>query len=57
MRQFNKFRGTKGLLYAYERTIRWRSMRNQKEVERRVKILKFWETHGEKATTDAYVQQ
>jgi transposase InsO family protein len=29
-------------------------MRNQTEVERRVKILKFWDKHGEKATTDAF---
>jgi transposase InsO family protein len=29
-------------------------MRNQKEVERRVKILTFREAHGERATTDAF---
>jgi transposase InsO family protein len=29
-------------------------MRNQKEVERRVKILGFWEEHGAKATKDAF---
>jgi transposase InsO family protein len=29
-------------------------MRNQKEVERRVKILGFWSAHGEKATKDAF---
>jgi transposase InsO family protein len=29
-------------------------MRNQKEVERRVKILGFWETHGEQAAKDAF---
>jgi transposase InsO family protein len=29
-------------------------MRNQKEVERRVKILGFWEEHKEKATKDAF---
>jgi transposase InsO family protein len=29
-------------------------MRNQKEVERRVKILGFWQKHGEKATRDAF---
>jgi putative transposase len=38
----------------YESVIRFRYMRNQKEVERRVKVLGFWEEHGEKATKDAF---
>ena len=54
MRQFNKFKGTKGWLSLWENGIRWRNMRNQKEVERRVKILTFWNTHGTKATEDAF---
>ena len=54
MRQFNKFKGTKGWLSLWKDGIRWRSMRNQKEVERRVKILTFWNTHGTKATKDAF---
>jgi transposase InsO family protein len=29
-------------------------MRNQKEAERRAKILDFWKEHGEKATRDAF---
>lgn len=54
MRQFNIFRGTKGWLSMYESVIRFRYMRDQKEVERRVKILGFWEAHGERATKDAF---
>ena len=54
MRQFNIFRGTKGWLSMYESVIRFRYMRDQKEVERRVKILGFWSEHGEKATKDAF---
>jgi len=38
----------------WERTIRFRSMRNKQEVERRVKILDFWKEYGEKAAKDAF---
>lgn len=38
----------------WERTIRFRSMRNKLEVDRRVKILGFWKVHGTKATRDAF---
>ena len=54
MRQFNKFRGTSGWLSMWERTIRFRHMRNKAEVDRRVRALTFWEKHGEKATLDAF---
>lgn len=54
MRIFNRFRGTKGWLSMWERTIRLRSMRNKQEVDRRVKILGFWKEHGTKATRDAF---
>lgn len=54
MRQFNILKGTKGWLTMYERVVRFRHMRNQKEVERRVKVLGFWSAHGEKAATDAF---
>lgn len=54
MRHFNKFRDTTGWLYMWERTIRFRSMRNKQEVERRVKILDFWQKHGAKAAQDAF---
>lgn len=54
MRVFNIFRGTKGWLSMYESVIRFRYMRNQKEVGRRVKILGFWSEYGEKAAEDAF---
>jgi transposase InsO family protein len=54
MRQYNRFSHTQGWLSLWERTLRFRSMRNQKEVERRVKILTFWHTHGATATRDAF---
>ena len=38
----------------WEAGIRFRHMRNKKEVDRRVKILSFWEEHGENATKDAF---
>lgn len=54
MRQYNRFSDTRGWLSLWERTLRFRSMRNQHEVERRVKILSFWQKHGEKAAKDAF---
>ena len=54
MRQFNIFRGTKGWLFMWERTIRWLHMRNEAEVRRRAKILDFWRVHGGQATRDAF---
>ncbi len=54
MRQFNRFRGTRGFVWLWERGLRLRGMRNQKEAERRVKILGFWAEHGEEAVHDAF---
>ncbi len=54
MRQFNKFRGTSGFVWLWERGLRLRGMRDQKEAERRVKILGFWHEHGEEAAGDAF---
>ncbi len=54
MRQFNKFRGTKGFVYVWERALRFRNMRDQREAERRVRILDFWKEHGEEAAHDAF---
>lgn len=54
MRQFNRFRNTRGWLSMWERTIRLRSMRNKAAVDRRVQILTFWEKHGEQAAMDAF---
>ena len=53
MRQFNKFRGTKGFLSLWERMIRFRYMIS-KEAERRTKILSVWEKHGYEAVKDVF---
>ncbi len=50
----SNFRGTKGWLSMWERTIRLRHMRKPKEVDRRVKILGFWDMHGTEAAYDAF---
>ena len=47
-------RNTKGFAKAAESALKWRSMRNKAEVERRIKILKFWNIHGLEATNDAF---
>ena len=54
MRQFNKFRGTKGWLWLYERQLRLAHMNNQAEAEKRLRILIFWEKHGDEAAREAY---
>jgi len=54
MRQFNKLRGTEGWLYMWERTIRFRHMRNTEEVRRRAKALDVWREHGIRAAMDAF---
>ena len=54
MRQFNIFRGTKGWLWLYERQLRLAAMNNHKEAERRLRILIFWEKHGDEATREAF---
>ena len=54
MRQFNIFRGTKGWLWLYERQIRLAHMHNKAEAEKRLRILIFWEKHGDEATGEAF---
>ena len=54
MRQFNKFRGTKGWLWLYERQLRLASMNNQQEAEERLRTLIFWEKHGDQPTMEAF---
>jgi transposase InsO family protein len=53
MRQFNKFRGTKGFLSLWARIVRFRYMITEKAKER-ARILSFWEKHGEEATREAF---
>ena len=54
MRQFNIFRGTQGWLWLYERQLRLARMHNKEEAEKRLRILIFWEKHGEEATKEAF---
>lgn len=54
MRIHNTLKNTQGFATAYHAAIRFRDMRNKAEVERRIKILTFWQTHGETATRDAF---
>lgn len=54
MRLFHVLSNTKGFAKAADSALKWRSMRNKIEVERRVKILTFWHSHGLKATKDAF---
>lgn len=53
MRQFNKFRGTKGFITTWERVIRFRYMITDQAKER-CRILAFWEKHGDEATMEAF---
>jgi putative transposase len=53
MRQFNKFRGTKGLVTVWERVLRFRYMISEQAKER-CRILAFWEKHGTEAAIEAF---
>jgi transposase InsO family protein len=54
MKQGHVLRNTKGFAKAAANALKWQSMRNKAEVERRVKILDFWHKHGLVATKDAF---
>lgn len=53
MRQFNKFRGTKGFVSMWERVLRFRYMITE-QAKQRCKILAFWEKYGDVATQEAF---
>ena len=53
MHIFNKFKGTKGFAIAWQHHIRFQYMITQK-TEERVRILAFWEKHGQEATKEAF---
>ncbi len=53
MRIFNKFRHTRGFVSLWQQTIRFRYMVTEK-AKQRVRILAFWERHGEAAATEAF---
>lgn len=54
MRIFNKFKGTRGWLWLYERELRLARMTNRTEAEQRLRTLIFWERYGSKATVEAF---
>jgi putative transposase len=53
MRIFNMFRGTRGFVSLWEQTLRFRYMITE-QAKRRVRILAFWERHGEAAAKEAF---
>ena len=54
MKIHNILKNTRGFAKAAESALKWRLMRNKQEVERRVKILTFWQKHGTETTRDAF---
>lgn len=53
MRQFNKFRGTRGFVSLWQEVIRFRHMVTE-HAQQRMRMLAFWEAHGNEATKDAF---
>jgi len=53
MRQFNKFKDTKGFITMWERVLRFRYMITEQAKER-CRVLAFWEKHGNDATCEAF---
>ncbi len=53
MRQFNKFKNTRGFLATWEHMIRFRYMITAQAKER-CRILAFWEKYGDVATKEAF---
>jgi len=53
MRQFNKFKDTKGFITIWQRVLRFRYMITEQAKER-CRILAFWEKHGDLAAEEAF---
>src|SRR3989344_5503913 len=53
MRQFNKFKGTKGFISLWNRMIRFRYMITEQAKER-CRVLAFWDKHGTEAAKEAF---
>ncbi|MDP2704551.1 MAG: integrase core domain-containing protein, partial [bacterium] len=53
MKIFSRFRGVRGFITLYNHMLRFRYMITE-EAKRRVRILAFWERHGEEATKEAF---
>ncbi len=51
MKQFNKFRGTRGFLSTWSRVVRFKYM-IQDKAHHRARVLKFWSRHGIAAACD-----
>ena len=54
MRIHNVLKNTSGFAKAALSALKWRSMRNEDEVRRRVEILTFWQKYDTKTTKDAF---
>ncbi len=53
MRIHNKTTGTKGIVSDWEEAVRFRDMITP-QAEERVRILTFWNAHGDVATKEAF---
>ena len=53
MQQYNKTRGFRGIVSAYNEALRFRDMIT-KEAEERARILTFWQKHGDAAAKEAF---
>ena len=53
MQQYNKTKGIRGIVSLYNDALRFRDMITQK-AEERVRILTFWQKHGDIATREAF---
>lgn len=53
MRQHNKTKGIRGIVSLYRDALRYRDMITQK-AEERMRILTFWQKHGDAATKEAF---
>ena len=53
MRQFNRFKGTKGFITLWNRMLRFRYMITE-TAKQRCRILAFWDRHGTEATKEAF---
>lgn len=53
MKIFNKYKGVKGFVTIYDRTLRYRYMITE-QAKQKAKILIFWKKHGTEATEEAF---
>src|SRR3989338_2059607 len=53
MRQFNRFKGTKGFITLWNRMLRFKYMITE-QAKQRCRILAFWDKHGKDAAKEAF---